>query len=195
MTPSDNRERETFDAELAACAEACLAAASVDAVVAAGDALAARGGGGGGGGRGRDGKTLRAAGMRALRACVAARPSLVTALVPLPRTRGSDDVADALADGFERAFEEETGGNGTGIVEGDGTGIAGTVGAEKTHAKRRRISSGKDGWAGGGGEGGRGGAASSPVGGIRVLPRIRSRRRDTDVDRRVHRRRALAARS
>ena len=35
VTPSDNRERETFDAELAACAEACLAAASVDAVVAA----------------------------------------------------------------------------------------------------------------------------------------------------------------
>ena len=52
------------------------------------------------------GKTLRAAGMRALRACVAARPSLVTALVPLLPHAGSDDVADALADGFERAFEE-----------------------------------------------------------------------------------------
>ena len=114
-------------------------------------------------GEGAMGKTLRAAGMRALRACVAAGPSLVTALVPLLPHAGSDDVADALADGFERAFEEETGGNGTGIVEGDGTGIAGTVGAEKTHAKRRRISSGKDGWAGGGG----GGRAP----GNRVLPR------------------------
>ena len=161
VTPSDNRERETFDAELAACAEACLAAASVDAVVAAGDALARAAAAAAEAGEGAMGKTLRAAGMRALRACVAARPSLVTALVPLLPHAGSDDVADALADGFERAFEEETGGNGTGIVEGDGTGIAGTVGAEKTHAKRRRISSGKDGWAGGGG-GGRGAGEPRP---------------------------------
>ena len=72
------------------------------------------------------GKKLRAAGMRALRACVAARPSLVTALVPLlPHAGVADDVADALADGFERAFEEET------------TGIAGTVGAGIGRDRRR----------------------------------------------------------
>jgi serine/threonine-protein kinase ATR len=183
-TPPPGRDRDAFDAELAACLDAAVAAGGARAAATVGDDLACAAvaviEAGDEGSAAAVGEPLRASSFRALVACVAARPPLASVLVPLLSRAGAADVADALVECLEPVFAEAAlewdylsnddagggrgggeeapaAGSGSGATRRRGAGEDETDGAPR--GKRRRVTAGKDGWVGGGvGGGDRGGA-------------------------------------
>ena len=142
--PPAGRERDAFDAELAACINAVLDVCDDAASAAAAEPLSEAAAAVITAGEGVVADALRAASLRALAACVNARGDAVAStLASLLPHAGSEDVADALVECLEPAFKSR----GAGVESGNAS--------EAERAKRRRVSAGVDGWVGGGGRGAR----------------------------------------
>jgi len=129
--PPSGRDRDGFDAELAACVNAVMAAARVGAVAAAAESLARAAAATVAAGEGAVGDVLRAATLRALRACATAQPPALTpVLASLLPHAGSPDVADVLIACLEPAFAAAavTAANATSVWDDE---IAGTDAAQQ----------------------------------------------------------------
>ena len=157
-TPPEGRKRDAFDAELAACVNASVDAATcAECDDACGDDehgnATAHGRGRGGAleqlvvaavatveaGVGGVSPALRAAALRTARACCLAKPSTAAALTPLFAHAGSSDVADALVECVGRAF---TFGKDTPDLFVDKNQKRGDTADEAGVSKRRRLSLG-----------------------------------------------------